>query len=80
MTKRIYSLNLAAYIQMETGIEPDLDIDYSDANGSGLVHCVFPECEAVSSAIANYKKDNVLHEFLRSYADLRASIKDIRKM
>lgn len=74
--KRIYSLNLAAYIQMKTAIEPTLDIDYSD--GNGLVHCIFPECEGVSAAIREYKKDEALHQFLQSYAELRAQIKEAR--
>lgn len=74
--KRIYSLNLAAYIQMKTAIEPTLDIDYSD--GNGLVHCVFPECEGVSAAIREYKKDNALHQFLQSYSELREQIKEAR--
>lgn len=77
MEKRIYSLNLAAYIQMVTKIEPELDIDYSD-EGGGLVHCKFPECEGVRAAIKEYKNDKHLHEFLQSYADLRDNIKVAR--
>lgn len=76
MNKRMYSLNLAAYVQMRTGIEPDLEIDYSD--GNGLVHMTFPECEAVSAAIAEYRNDAALHQFLQSYADLREQIKAAR--
>lgn len=74
--KRIYSLNLAAYIQMKTAIEPTLDIDYSD--GNGLVYCIFPECEGVSAAIREYKKDEALHQFLQSYSELREQIKEAR--
>lgn len=78
MSKRIYSLNLAAFITMETGIEPELDIDITD--GNGLVHCVFPECDKVADAIRNYKRDKELHEFLQTYADLREKIKTLREV
>lgn len=77
MDKRIYSLNLAAYVQMATHIEPTLEIDYSPA-GNGLVHCTFPECEGVCAAIKAYKNDTALHEFLHSYAELRDNIKSLR--
>jgi hypothetical protein len=76
MDKRVYSLNLATYIIMETGIEPTLDIDYS--NGNGLVHCVFPECEGVLAAIKAYKNDKHLHSYLQTYGELRDSIKAAR--
>ena len=77
MMKRIYSLNLAAYIRMTTGIEPELEIDYND--GNGLVHCVFPEIEAVKCAIDDYKRDAALQCFLHSYAELREEIKCARE-
>ncbi len=51
--KVIYSLNCAAYIQMSTGIVPDLEIETSGA-GNGLVKCIFPECDAVALAIDDY--------------------------
>lgn len=76
MNKRMYSLNLAAYVQMKTGIEPELEIDYSD--GNGLVYMTYPECEVVSSAINEYRTDAALHQFLQSYADLREQIKTAR--
>ena len=73
--KRIYSLNLAAYVQMETNCEPALEIDYSNG-GNGLVCCVFPECDSVSAAINAYKQDRKLHLFLNSYRELRQQIKE----
>mgnify|MGYP004620488229 FL=1 len=77
MMKRIYSLNLAAYIRMATGLEPDLEIDYKD--GNGLVHCVFPEIDVVRYAIEDYKRDESLQRFLHSYAELREQIKFARE-
>lgn len=77
MEKRIYSLNLAAYVMMETGIKPVLGIDYND--GNGLVHCQYPECEGVKAAIRAYKQDEHLHDFLQSYSELREQIKEIRE-
>lgn len=78
MEKRVYSLNLAAYIQMHTGIEPHLGAEYDDTKGT-LVYCVFPEIEAVAAAIRTYKQDEVLHEYLQSYALLREQIKQVRE-
>lgn len=78
MGKRIYSLNLAAYVMMQTGIEPTLEIEYSPA-GNGLVYCQFPKCEGVKAAVRAYKADTQLHNFLQSYADLREQIKEIRE-
>lgn len=76
MDKRIYSLNLISYVMMQTGIEPDLEINY--AKGNGVVYGIFPDCEAVASAIKDYRKDTALHNFLQSYADLREQIKQAR--
>lgn len=75
MEKRVYSLNLAAYIQMATGIEPDLGTEYEKQ----LVYCIFPECEGVSAAIREYKADKSLHDYLQAYADLRQAIKSARE-
>lgn len=75
--KVIYSLNCAAYIQMLTGITPDLEIE-SSGEGNGLVKCVFPECDAVAFAIAEYHQNNSLHQFLSTYKELRDAIKEAR--
>lgn len=75
--KVIYSLNCAAYIQMSTGIVPDLEIETSGA-GNGLVKCIFPECDAVAFAIDDYHQNKSLHLFLSTYKELREAIKEAR--
>lgn len=74
--KRMYSLNLAAYVMMITGIEPNVGVEYG--NDTTLCYLVFPECEAVAAAIAAYRADNGLHSFLNAYAELREILNDAR--
>lgn len=76
MDKRIYSLNLGAYIILKTGLAPELHIDKD--NGEGLVHMIFPESAAVDKAIAAYKQDSDLHNFLQAYNELRLAIKGVK--
>ena len=73
MEKRIYSLNLAAYIMMVTGEEPKI------GNEEDLYYCVFPQNSAVSAAIAEYKLEAELHDYLESYRELRERINSCRK-
>lgn len=75
MEKRTYSLNLATYIIMETGIEPDIGLEYDKQ----LVYFVFPENEFISKVIAEYKADKRFQDYLHTYAKLREQIKAARE-
>ena len=75
MEKRIYSLNLAAYIIATTNLLPQLARDEE----SGTYYMVFPPCAGVASAVREFKKHNPtlpIHDFLRAIKLLRASIKE----
>lgn len=74
--KKVYSLNLAAYIMLQTNLEPELELDTNDT--STLVSMVFPECAAVAAAIRSYKEDSELHSFLHKYKELRDIINEAR--
>lgn len=75
--KRMYSLNLAAYVMMTTGIEPQVGVDYSEKGT--LCYLVFPEIEAVAAAIEAYRRNTELHDFLNSYAELRTLLNEARQ-
>lgn len=75
MEKRIYSLNLAAYIIATTNLLPQLERDEE----SGTYYMIFPPCAGVASAVREFKKHNPtlpIHDFLRAIKLLRASIKE----
>lgn len=75
MEKRIYSLNLAAYIIATTNLLPQLERDEE----SGTYYMIFPPCAGVASAVREFKKNNPtlpIHDFLRAIKLLRASIKE----
>ena len=75
MEKRIYSLNLAAYIIATTNLLPQLERDEE----SGTYYMIFTPCAGVASAVREFKKNNrtlPIHDFLRAIKLLRASIKE----
>lgn len=75
MEKRIYSLNLAAYIIATTNLLPQLARDEESAT----YYMIFPPCAGVASAVHEFKKHNPtlpIHDFLRAIKLLRASIKE----
>lgn len=74
--KRMYSLNLAAYVMMDTNIVPKVGTEVNDIGT--LCYLVFPENEAVFAAIDNYRKDTELHSFLNSYGLLRQMLNEAR--
>lgn len=76
MEKRVYSLNLIAYIKYRTGIEPSLFVEGSTA------YAVFPETAIVGKAINEFKSDDCevkLHSFLNQYKDLRRQVVKLRE-
>lgn len=74
--KRIYSLNLAAYIMLYTNFEPEVEVECDDRGT--LCSMVFPECDAVAAAIRAYKQDSELHLFLQKYKELRILLDEAR--
>lgn len=74
--KRIYSLNLAAFIYSATGLMPE--IKHENAK---LFYCVFPENEQVSQAIRDYRQTGAtveIHRFLNCYGVIRDMIQVMR--
>lgn len=74
--KRIYSLNLIAYITYKTNIQPDMRLDED-----GKYYGLFPETRGIAWAITEFRKDNCkvrIHEFLQKYRDLRMMINELK--
>ena len=77
MEKRIYSLNLIAFVQFRTRVRPQLGRD-----DNGVFYAVFPESQGVGRAIREWKQIGCtveIHQFLNVYGELRARIKEIRE-
>lgn len=75
--KRIYSLNLAAFIIASTGLEPEVKLEEE----TNLYYCKFPENEEVSNCIAAFRQPQVqvdLHSFINTFRELKAKIKALR--
>lgn len=75
--RRMYSLNLAAYVMMVTELTPTVGVEKNDQGT--LCYLVFPECAAVAMAINQYKKHKELHKFLNAYAELRNMLNEARE-
>lgn len=74
--KRIYSLNLIAFISMKTNLIPEIKQDEY-----GLFYAIFPKTRGVAYAIKDWKKSKCqveIHAFLNQYKELREIIKDMR--
>lgn len=75
MEKRIYSLNLIAYITYKTAIEPELKTE------NNTVYAVFPECKEVGTAIKEFNSNDCtvnLHKFLNQFKELKQKINQMR--
>lgn len=71
--KRLYSINLGAYIIATTDLMPRLEKDEI----AGTYYMVFPHCEGVRAAIKAYKTGNpeiCIHDFLHGIKQIRSSI------
>ena len=75
--KRIYSLNLAAYIMANTNITPEVGVGHG--NKGTLCYLVFPECDGVAAAINDYRNNRELHHYLGAYKELREILDEARK-
>ena len=72
--KKIYSLNLMAFITMETRIVPTF---YKQEK---LIYALFPELPEVEEAINSYRDSNTtvnLHNYLAQFKKLRQLIKEV---
>lgn len=77
--KRIYSLNLIAYLRAMSDIEGELHTDAEN----GKIYAVFPACYAVSVGIKQFRDSRAtceLHKFLSAYKALREEIRQIKNM
>ena len=75
--KRIYGLNLAAFLFYATGIMPVIRYDENK-----VFYCVFPEEEQVGKAITAYRRSDCManiHQYLNAYRTIRDTIKEIRE-
>lgn len=73
--KKIYSLNLIAYIMLTTEIEPTYEKDKD-----GLIYAKFPHCQGVSFAIRQFRDSKCsvnLHSFLNCYKAIRKGIREV---
>ena len=73
--KKIYSLNLIAYIKLTTEIEPTYGKDFD-----GTIYAVFPYCQGVSFAIKQLRDSKCavnLHSVLNCYKDIRKGIREV---
>jgi len=71
--KKIFSINLAAYIMATTGVVPD----FAQEDETQMAYMVFPESAEVTAAIRTYKRDNpsvLLHDFIKAIKQIREYI------
>lgn len=71
--KRIYSINLGAYVMATTNLIPQLRLDEE----TNTFYMVFPQCAGVATAIRQFKFENPnidLHNFLRAIKQIRESM------
>jgi len=76
-SKKIFSINLAAYLITVTDLLPQIIYD----NVSGQFYFVFPETQGVNWSIEKYKNGNPtikLHSFLKAIKQVRESISAAR--
>lgn len=76
--KRIYSLNLATYVALTTGILPVVKRE----GDNNLFYCVFPEDKRVGQAINEFRAPDVevdLHRYLNCYHIIKDMIKLLKE-
>ena len=75
MEKKIYSLNLIAYIIYETATKPVLRSE------NNTVFAIFPETAEIAAAISQFKKDSCtveLHKLINIFKDLKKEIRGVK--
>jgi len=75
MEKKIFSLNLMAYIICKTGYKPQLT-----QNDEGSIFAIFPECDEINNAIKEFKRDLKLHDYLECFKKIKENIYQIRQV
>ena len=73
--KKLYSLNLIAYILLTTEIQPEFG-----RNEEGTIYAMFPECQGVKYAIKQFRTNTCavnLHSFLNCYKTIRKAIREV---
>ena len=71
--KRMYSINLAAYVMATTNLIPAIRLD----DETNTCYMVFPQCSGVDSAVKQFKGQNpqiAIHDFLRAIKQIRESM------
>lgn len=71
--KRMYSINLGAYVMATTNLIPVLKKDET----TNSYYMVFPRCAGIDSAIRQFKTQNpqiAIHDFLRAIKQIRESM------
>lgn len=74
--KRMYSLNLAAYVITATDLEPQVEVDET----THTAYFIYPECAAVAIAVNKYKAGYPyidLHKFLAAIKRLRTKMTEV---
>lgn len=77
VSKRIYSLNLIAYVAYRTNLNPLLLLDEDGRTYYG----VFPECSGVELAIEEFRQKKVrveLHRYLNMFRVIKVDIYNLK--
>ena len=75
MEKRIYSLNLIAYLIYETNTKPILESE------NDTVYAIFPQTDEIAAAIRQFKSENCtveLHRYLNIFKTLKRDIRGVK--
>lgn len=72
--KRIYSLNLAAFVMARTGYEPVIKLD----ENTNTYYCVYPsDNPSVAGAVYDFRRENtvvVIQDFLKAIKHIRTAM------
>ena len=72
--KRIYSLNLAAFVMVRTGYEPTIKLD----ENTNTYYCVYPsDNPSVAGAVYDFRRDNttvIVQDFLKAIKHIRTAM------
>lgn len=76
-TKKIFSINLISWIMHKTNLVPTYG--HMTRNSETKVYALFPDNEAVSSAIEEYQNNEDLQSFISNYKVVRSAVSSLRK-
>ncbi|WIF94298.1 DUF5659 domain-containing protein [Caminicella sporogenes] len=72
MEKRIYSLNLVAWLKSKGHKQIEIKVDKEN----NKKYYVFAETDDVARDIEEYRKNRELHEFIRQFKEVKKEIKE----